>query len=91
MWAGRLDSDMATRKRHTPEQVVRKLAEADRLLGEGMWELIKMSRGYELSILRERSAARATVTGWLSRVMIRPVRVLGSRATPSWMRIERRS
>ena len=26
---------MATRKRHTPEQVVRKLAEADRLLGEG--------------------------------------------------------
>jgi hypothetical protein len=91
MWAGRLDSDMATRKRHTPEQVVRKLAEADRLLGEGMWELIKMSRRYELSILRERSAARATVTGWLSRVMIRPVRVLGSRATPSWMNIERRS
>jgi putative transposase len=35
MWAGRFDSDMATRKRHTPEQVVRKLAEADRLLGEG--------------------------------------------------------
>lgn len=26
---------MATRKRHTPEQVVRKLATADRLLGEG--------------------------------------------------------
>lgn len=26
---------MATRKRHTPEQVVRKLAEADRLPGEG--------------------------------------------------------
>jgi hypothetical protein len=26
---------MATRKRHTPEQVVRKLAHADRLLGEG--------------------------------------------------------
>ena len=91
MWVGRLDSDMATRKRHTPEQVVRKLAEADRLLGEGMWELIKMSRRYELSILRERSAARATVTGWLSRVMIRPVRVLGSRATPSWINSERRS
>jgi putative transposase len=35
MWAGTLDSDMATRKRHTPEQVVRKLAEADRLRGEG--------------------------------------------------------
>ncbi len=26
---------MATRKRHTPEQVVRKLSEADRLLSEG--------------------------------------------------------
>jgi dihydrofolate reductase len=26
---------MATRKRHTPEQVVRKLTQADRLLGEG--------------------------------------------------------
>ncbi len=26
---------MATRKRHSPEQVVRKLASADRLLGEG--------------------------------------------------------
>jgi putative transposase len=26
---------MATRKRHSPEQVVRKLAQADRLLGEG--------------------------------------------------------
>ena len=56
-----------------------------------LWELIKMSRRYELSILRERSAARVTVTGWLSSVMIRPVRVLGSRATPSWMNSERRS
>ena len=26
---------MASRKRHTPEQVVRKLVHADRLLGEG--------------------------------------------------------
>lgn len=26
---------MATRKRHAPEQVVRKLAQADRMLGEG--------------------------------------------------------
>jgi putative transposase len=34
-WAGRLDEDMATRKRHSPEQVVRKLATADRMLGEG--------------------------------------------------------
>ena len=34
-WAGRLDKDMSTRKRHTPEQVVRQLATADRMLGEG--------------------------------------------------------
>jgi putative transposase len=35
LWAGRLDKNMATRKRHSPEQVVRKLATADRMLGEG--------------------------------------------------------
>jgi|SRR5215211_2431921 len=35
LWAGRLDKYMATRKRHSPEQVVRKLATADRMLGEG--------------------------------------------------------
>jgi hypothetical protein len=46
---------------------------------------------YESSTLRERSAARATVTGWLRRVMIRPVRELGSRATPSSMNNVRRS
>jgi putative transposase len=34
-WAGRLDKDTATRNRHSPEQVVRKLATADRMLGEG--------------------------------------------------------
>jgi putative transposase len=35
MWAGRLNRIMATRKRHSPEQVVRKLMTADRLLSEG--------------------------------------------------------
>ena len=35
MWAGRLDINMATRKKHTPEQVERKLATADRMLNEG--------------------------------------------------------
>jgi putative transposase len=35
MWAGRLDKTMTTRKRPSPEQVVRKLMTADRLLGEG--------------------------------------------------------
>ena len=34
-WAEGLDENMVTRKRHTPEQVVRKLAQADRMLGEG--------------------------------------------------------
>jgi hypothetical protein len=34
LWAIRLDKIMATRKRHTPEQVVRKLMTADRLLAE---------------------------------------------------------
>ena len=34
-WAGRLDKIMATRKRHSPEQIVRKLMAADRLLSEG--------------------------------------------------------
>jgi len=28
-------SEMATRRRHTPEQIIRKLREAERLLGEG--------------------------------------------------------
>ncbi len=35
LWAGRLDKIMTTRKRHSPEQVVRKLMAADRLLAEG--------------------------------------------------------
>jgi putative transposase len=35
LWAGRLFINMATRKKHTPEQVVRKLATADRMLNEG--------------------------------------------------------
>lgn len=34
-WVGRLVINMATRKKHTPEQVVRKLATADRMLNEG--------------------------------------------------------
>ena len=35
LWAGRLDKIMATRKRHSPEQIVRKLMAGDRLLAEG--------------------------------------------------------
>jgi hypothetical protein len=58
---------------------------------EGIRASAPASLAYELSTLRERSAARATVTGWLRRVATRPVRVLGSRATPSWMNKVRRS
>jgi putative transposase len=35
LWAGRLEEIIATRKRHSPEQVVRKLTTADRLLSGG--------------------------------------------------------
>ena len=35
LWAGRRDKIMATRKQHSPEQIVRKLMAADRLLAEG--------------------------------------------------------
>jgi len=35
LWAGRLDINMATRKKQAPEQVVRMLATADRMLNEG--------------------------------------------------------
>jgi hypothetical protein len=35
LWAGSLDKVMAARKRHSPEQIVRKLMAADRLLAEG--------------------------------------------------------
>jgi transposase len=37
-----------SRRRHTPEQVVRKLREADRLLGEGM-ELPEVFKALEVS------------------------------------------
>ena len=37
-----------SRRRHTPEQVVRKLREADRLLGEGM-ELPEVIKQLEVS------------------------------------------
>jgi putative transposase len=39
---------MATRKRHTPEQVVRKLAQADRMLGEGK-DVVEVCRELQVS------------------------------------------
>jgi putative transposase len=41
-------SDQMKRRRHTPEKVVRKLREADRLLGEGM-ELPEVTKQLEVS------------------------------------------
>jgi putative transposase len=41
-------SDQMKRRRHTPEQVVRKLREADRLLGGGM-ELAEVTKQLEVS------------------------------------------
>jgi putative transposase len=41
-------SKYMSRRRHTPEQVVRKLREADRLLGEGM-ELPEVFKALEVS------------------------------------------
>jgi putative transposase len=40
--------DHVKRRRHTPEQIVRKLREADRLLGEGM-ELPEVCKALEVS------------------------------------------
>jgi transposase len=41
-------SDQMKRRRHTPEQIVRKLREADRLLGEGM-DLPEVTKQLEVS------------------------------------------
>ena len=54
LWAGRLDEIMATRKRHSPEQVVRKLMAADRL-AEG-----KDTAG----VCRELGVSEATYHRW---------------------------
>jgi putative transposase len=54
MWAGRLDKIMATRKRHSPEQVVRKLTAADRLVAEGK----------DTAVCRELGVSEATYHRW---------------------------
>jgi putative transposase len=55
LWAGRLDKIMATRKRHSPEQIVRKLMAADRLLAEGK---------DTAAVCRELGASEATYHRW---------------------------
>ncbi len=53
--ARRLDRIVATRKRHSPEQVVRKLVTADRLLAEGM---------DTAAVCRELGISQATYHRW---------------------------
>jgi putative transposase len=45
---GERRTDHVKRRRHTPEQIVRKLREADRLLSEGM-ELPEVAKALEVS------------------------------------------
>ena len=45
---GRGRNDHVKRRRHTPEQVIRKLREADRMLGEGK-ELAEVAKALEVS------------------------------------------
>ena len=48
--AGRIDNDMTTnkRRRHTPDQIIRKLAEGNKLLGTGQ-ELAEVCRHLEVT------------------------------------------
>jgi putative transposase len=55
MWAGRLGKVMATRKRHNPEQIVRKLTAADRLVAEGK---------DTAAVCREPGVSEATYRRW---------------------------
>ena len=55
LWAGRLDEIMAIRKRHSPEQIVRKLMVADRLLAEGK---------DTAAVCRELGVSKATYHRW---------------------------
>jgi putative transposase len=55
LWAGGLDKIMATRRRHSPEQVVRKLMTADRLLAEG---------NDTAAVCRELGVSEATYHRW---------------------------
>jgi putative transposase len=45
---GERKTDHVKRRRHTPEQIVRKLREADRMLGEGV-EVPEVSKALEVS------------------------------------------
>ena len=57
LWAGRLGRIVATRKRHSAEQIVRKLMAADRLLAEGH---------DTAAVCRELNVSEATYHRWRS-------------------------
>ena len=64
--AGGLDINMATRKKHTPEQVVRKLATADREPRRDTyttWNAVAPDLGLYHPDIRPQPTLRATVTG----------------------------
>ena len=48
---------MGTRRRHTPEQIIRKLTEAERLLGEGR-TIPEVTKAVEPAAMSDRSAPR---------------------------------
>ena len=49
-WAGRISNDMTSnkRRRHTPEQIIRKLAEGNKLLAGGK-ELVEVCRELQIA------------------------------------------
>jgi putative transposase len=51
---------MATRKRHSPEQVVRKLTQADRMMAEGK-DIADVCRELEVSELRPDTPRTASI------------------------------
>jgi putative transposase len=82
---------MATRKRHTPEQVVRKLAQADRMLGDGkdVAEVCRELQVSEQTYYRWRNQFGGLKADDAKRLRIwrrRTPRSNGCSPTPSWRR-----
>src|SRR5580693_4167886 len=81
--AGRPDINMATRKKHTPEQVVHKLAAADRKPPPRQIHDLDRCRarlGLYRPDIRPQSALRATVSAQFQ--LSRPAKLAGHRAAP---------
>jgi len=67
------------RRRHTPEQVVRKLQEADRLLGEGFWN---DSRGQAIRHRGVEQPAAPSRSAYANARLCTPAREPRSRRNP---------